>query len=108
MSAQWMFRGSVERRHTQFSHAPHISLLGPNASCETCHVLDEEADYGAYFEDTEREVNDFVSNFMTINKDTCDECHQRGIVRSQCQLCHKYHRNPSFKVHFQQQRTAQR
>jgi len=98
---QWSYRGSVERPHTLYRHAPHINLLGPDNSCKTCHVLDEDADYAAYYEDPERSDSDFQSNFTAIKKSTCDVCHQRGIVRTDCQLCHQYHRAASFKVNFQ-------
>ena len=100
----WPYRGSVERPHTRYSHAPHISLLGPDVSCKTCHVMNESAEYAIFFENLESEQNDFQSNFISIQKATCDQCHNEGIVRFDCGLCHTYHRDPGFKVGFQDRR----
>ena len=103
---QWLYRGSVPRPHTAYSHAPHINLLGPDVSCKTCHILDQKADYGLFFEDLGSADSEFQSNFVSIRKETCDQCHKPGIVRFDCQLCHTYHRNPGFKVGFQERRVV--
>jgi len=96
--AQWKFRGSTERPYTPYAHSPHLKLLGPESACQTCHQLDEAADYETYFGNEDRQSTDFVSNFHPIQKETCDQCHQPGIVKSDCQLCHQYHQDASFKV----------
>lgn len=101
---QWTYRGSVERPYTAYAHAPHINLLGPDVSCKRCHTLNLDADYSAYFEDQGRAADDFVSNFVSIGRQTCERCHRAGIVRFDCQLCHTYHREPSFKASFQERR----
>ena len=103
---QWTFRGSINRPHTRFSHAPHINLLGPDNSCKTCHVLNKDADYADYFEDAEREAENYQSNFHAIDKQTCDRCHKPTAVQADCLLCHQYHRDASFKLNFQQEHTA--
>lgn len=105
-SGGWGFRDSVERRHTIYAHAPHLNLLGREEACRNCHTLNPDADYQAYFSDGERQPNQFVSNFSPIRKSTCDSCHKPAKVRFDCQLCHTYHREPSFNVGFQIKRLA--
>jgi len=90
----WGYRSVVRRPHTAYSHRPHVTLLGPDVACPECHVLDEQIDYSAYFEASESAT--FESNFSPIAKDTCEQCHRAGGVRVDCQLCHLYHRDPSF------------
>jgi len=104
--AQWALRGGQDRPHTTYTHAPHISILGPDASCVNCHKLNTDADYAAYFKNTERTPGEFVSNFSAIGQETCAECHREGVVRFDCQLCHTYHRSPKFKVGFIEKRVA--
>ena len=90
----WGYRSVVKRPHTAYSHRPHVTLLGPDVACPECHVLDEQVDYSAYFEASGSTT--FESNFSPIAKDTCEQCHRRGGVRVDCQLCHLYHRDSSF------------
>jgi len=73
---QWLYRGSLERPHTAYSHTPDINLLGPNLSCETCHILDKNADYAGFFEDLNNQEIEFKSNFVSIVKQTCDHVSQ--------------------------------
>jgi hypothetical protein len=102
----WGFRGPVERRHTSYAHAPHLNLLGGPEACGTCHIVNPASNYADYFEDPERQPSQFMSNFEPIVKNTCDSCHKPSKVRFDCQLCHTYHRNPSFNVGFQIKRLA--
>ena len=98
------YGGSLERPHMTFSHAPHINLIGPDASCGICHIINNVADYMSFFEGNNHAQDTFNSNFVSISKDACDQCHRPGIVRFNCQLCHTYHRDPGFKVGFQERR----
>ncbi len=101
---QWGYVGQANRPYTRYSHAPHINLLGSNAGCKTCHKLNAEADYTAYFENFPPQADQFVSSFSAISKDTCTECHRSKIARFDCQLCHTYHHKPGFNIDFQEKR----
>jgi hypothetical protein len=91
----WNFGAQSSQRHVRYSHAPHLNLLGLGNSCETCHKIDEGADYDAAF----KHFNpmDFASNFKSIEQKTCTNCHAEQQVRQTCTLCHQYHNGPSFK-----------
>lgn len=92
-------RARVEdRKHVYYAHAPHLELLGRGNSCRGCHRLNESADYGAYFEGLERDPAKFTPSFSPISKSACDGCHKPDKVRFNCQLCHNYHRGPTFNL----------
>ena len=101
----WRSGGDPIRPLTRFVHAPHISLLGPDASCRACHQIDPSADYAAYFEDP-TDVEQYQSNFRAIDKGACERCHAPGQVSMACQLCHQYHRKPQFNPKFRALRQA--
>ncbi len=92
---EWAFGGQSKQKHLNYSHGPHLNLLGPGASCETCHKLDQTADYAAAFK--HRNPQDFASNFKSIENNTCTACHAKGQVRQECTLCHEYHNGNKFK-----------
>ena len=71
-------------------------------NCVKCHKLDQEADYASHFKKADRTANDFVSNFSSISKDICIECHRRGKVREDCTMCHNYHNEAGNKRGFQE------
>ena len=91
----WKYGAESNQTHLRYAHAPHLDLLGPGKSCETCHKIDETADYDAAFS----HVNalDFASNFKSIERNTCTACHAAGKVRQDCALCHEYHNGHGFK-----------
>lgn len=80
---------------THFLHAPHVNLLGPDATCTVCHKFDSTADYAAAFKTLD--PHQYVSNFKAMVTTTCSECHAAGKVRADCQACHTYHRDHTFK-----------
>jgi len=90
----WRFGARSNQRHVRFSHAPHLNLLGLGKVCETCHKVDETADYDAAF----KHFNplDFASNFKPIERTLCTACHAEAKVRQDCTLCHEYHNGHSF------------
>jgi len=92
----WNFNRGDPRPYVGYSHKPHLNLLGEDIGCKNCHVLDFEVDYESMVETFDPGV--FVSNFKPIQKETCVQCHTEGGVRQDCQLCHDYHLNPSFKL----------
>lgn len=95
LEVEWAFGAKSNQRHLNYTHVPHLNLLGPGASCETCHKLNEKADFAAAFKQTN--PFDFASNFRSIEKSTCTQCHAQGKVRQECTLCHEYHNGNAFK-----------
>lgn len=95
LQIEWAFGKQSNQRHLSYSHGPHLNLLGPGASCETCHKLDQSADYAGSFKHTN--PLDFDSNFKSIENGTCTACHAKGQVRQECTLCHQYHNGNKFK-----------
>ena len=95
LRVEWGFGAQSSQRHLNYSHGPHLNLLGPGASCETCHKLNETAEFAAAF----KHANplDFESNFKSIENNTCTACHAEGKVRQECTLCHEYHNGNAFK-----------
>ena len=102
---EWRAR-HVERSrpHHLFLHDLHLRLLAAretnlveaDAGCRRCHVLDAGADFASGFADFD--TMSYKSNFKAITKDTCVDCHSEGNVAESCQMCHDYHRAPSFQI----------
>jgi hypothetical protein len=70
---------SHRRRHTVFSHEPHLAIeqaAGAKA-CSTCHI-----------EASETPRSD---DFQAIDLGTCQQCHRRDEAGEACALCHRYH-----------------
>ncbi len=76
------------RDFTIFSHAPHFSLLDEKG-CMTCHQLAKDADYPASYKNSDPKT--FESNFGSIPKTLCADCHTEGRASNQCLTCHNYH-----------------
>lgn len=93
----WHYQGSTNRPMSRYVHGPHINLLGINRSCNNCHLINQEANYGDYFElvangetpDSTR----YESNFHPINVGKCSSCHNQQGVKNNCTTCHTYHQN---------------
>lgn len=84
-----------KKSFTTFRHTTHLSLFG-NTACETCHTIDPKADYAKFFRGDEgalaaREPSHFQSNFSSLSKTLCIECHQPKVAGDSCLLCHRYH-----------------
>ena len=93
----WRYEGQAARPHTNFKHEFHISLLGVNESCKTCHKIDSKAEYAEYFDGLDLDPSKYVSNFSPIPKETCGQCHREGVVSTDCQICHTYHKGSRMK-----------
>ncbi len=91
----WSLGAVSKQRHVRYSHVPHLNLLGLGQACETCHKMDENAEFAASF----KQFNplEFASNFKSIDNQTCVGCHAEGEVRQECTLCHEYHNGHGFK-----------
>ena len=75
---------------TKFVHEPHFNIM-ENRGCLACHNLEKTAPYLKSYEQGNPKI--FASSFAAIRKDTCQACHQSGVARQDCLLCHNYHVN---------------
>lgn len=105
LTVQWRVRDVlVSGGPLKFGHGIHIrtvdaretELSEPERGCRWCHKLDIEADFKSGYADFD--PHSFASNFKAIEKQTCVTCHAEGNMREDCQLCHDYHREPSFSM----------
>jgi hypothetical protein len=102
LSIEWRYYQEKAQSYRTYSHSRHLSLVNPqgvkladpNQGCATCHKLDTDSGYAAGFDDFNPHT--FASNFKSIKKQTCTQCHTEGRVRQNCQLCHNYHKDPGF------------
>ncbi|NJM55529.1 MAG: hypothetical protein HC841_06100 [Verrucomicrobiae bacterium] len=78
------------RSFTHFVHEPHFGVTG-DRGCHTCHALEKGQPYLKSYEQSN--PHDFASEFGAVKKDTCQTCHNSGMARQDCLLCHKYHVN---------------
>lgn len=76
-------------KFTAFNHEPHFGLVAGKNGCLTCHALDDKAGFMDSYKalDPKR----FRSNFKSVKKQTCSECHGNNVAREDCLLCHTYH-----------------
>ena len=72
----------------RFSHVSHFSLMNDDG-CSSCHVLNESE-----VENKSSIGEVFVSSFMTMDRQTCVQCHQQGRAPDNCLTCHNYHVEP--------------
>jgi hypothetical protein len=93
----WIGARSDPMQHgfTHFSHSAHLSLLNEHG-CLTCHSMKKsdgqsKDTYASAFAPGQHDPSKFTSNFMTIDKAVCMNCHRPHLVRDDCLLCHNYH-----------------
>jgi hypothetical protein len=83
-----------EHKFTRYAHVTHFSLLGPKG-CQTCHVLNEKADFAVGFVRKDYSANSeahvFQSNFQTMDRAVCASCHTSRAAGDSCLTCHNYH-----------------
>jgi hypothetical protein len=78
------------RSFTKFSHGPHL-VLPQLADCTACHSIDTRAsDVNAY---AGSDPHRFTSDFASISRRQCAQCHTATAVGDKCQTCHNYHVN---------------
>lgn len=95
LEVEWNYKNVNNRPHSQYSHSSHIEIMGNNNSCSNCHILNSKADYMASFKSFDG--TEWSSNFESIEKKTCMQCHVKSKINQDCQTCHIYHLNPGFK-----------
>ena len=95
LEVEWHYEDVSARAHSHYSHTSHIEFLGKKSSCSNCHILDNNAEYMASFKDFD--ASKWSSNFMSIKRKTCTQCHTESQINQDCQTCHVYHLNPGFK-----------
>jgi predicted CXXCH cytochrome family protein len=104
LAIEWRYEESTTRPFTRFNHPMHltlvnpegINLMDPDAGCRTCHKTNDGAAYQASFDGTD--PHRFESNFASMTKETCTQCHNAGKVRQECKTCHSYHFKPGFDL----------
>lgn len=84
-----------------FSHRPHLDLLGKNRGCNACHKLSDDAEYTEYFKQNGNDAALFQSGFNGVEMQVCTECHNSKRISDDCQLCHVYHKGAGFKFEYQ-------
>jgi hypothetical protein len=102
LKIEWTYQKDTGQSYQTYSHSQHLSLVNPQGvkladptrGCATCHKLDQKADFASGFKDFNPKT--FSSNFASLNKQACVQCHTEGRVRQDCQLCHDYHKEPGF------------
>ena len=73
---------------TSFSHRPH--LIQPQLQdCTHCHQLDPTVSNKESF--ASLDPCECKSNFQSLGKATCTQCHQKGLTKNSCTMCHDYH-----------------
>ena len=95
LKVNWNYGKVSDSPYVRYKHEDHIDILGTKSSCLNCHTLNTEVDYMASFKDYD--PGNWVSNFESIRKETCSQCHSETQINLECQRCHIYHLKPSFK-----------
>lgn len=76
------------RGFTKFSHRPH--LVQPELSdCTHCHRLDESSTGSRSY--VGADPTRFTSEFVSLTKAACVECHRPHAAGDRCTQCHNYH-----------------
>ena len=84
LAVSWKVQFRNAAPQTRFDHRPHLSLLGPEKTCTSCHQLgDETSEVGA--------------KLKPISLATCTECHTASKIRDDCRTCHVYHQDHALK-----------
>ena len=95
LKVEWKSHPADGSPLVKYSHKPHVNLLGPGSWCTSCHKINEKAEFSAAF--NQLDPHKFSSNFSSVKKGTCVECHGGGQVSQTCTTCHEYHQEPGFK-----------
>ncbi|MEK9629933.1 MAG: hypothetical protein VW455_13050 [Nitrospinota bacterium] len=95
LKVEWRYKDVNNRPHSQYAHSSHIEIMGKTSSCSNCHILDGKAEYMASFKSFD--ATNWSSNFASIKRKACVQCHTESQIVQDCQTCHVYHLDPGFK-----------
>ena len=95
LDVEWKYKKANDRPHSNYSHTSHIEIMGNKSSCSNCHILDAKAEYMTSFKGFD--ASKWSSNFSSIKRQTCVQCHTESQINQDCQSCYIYHLNPGFK-----------
>ncbi len=95
LAVKWDDQIEAGSEYVNYTHLPHINLLGPAKGCDACHATNKDAHYPQAFDQVN--PHHFESNFSPIRRAQCSECHAPARVRDDCMTCHEYHRNAGLK-----------
>ena len=91
----WGYQELKNSPYLKFSHKSHLDVLEKGNACKTCHALNK--DTNLELSDNKPDLKLLAGDFNSIHRKTCMQCHTKGKVRQDCQLCHLYHLEPGFK-----------
>lgn len=93
----WGETPAQARPYTEkFNHSPHINFVDKGKQCSECHVKKTNGDFKKHFESYGK--TPYVASFVPIKKEKCQECHAKDKLAANCQMCHQYHNDVSFKT----------
>lgn len=95
LAVEWHYGNANARPHSRYSHSSHIEIMGKKSSCSNCHILDSKVEYMDSFKGFD--ASKWSSNFVSIKRQTCIQCHTESQINQDCQGCHVYHLDPGFK-----------
>jgi hypothetical protein len=82
------------RSITRFNHGPH--LIQPHLQdCKACHSLDPSSSHNKQGEIMQALAR--PSEFVSMKKEQCAECHRPSAAGNQCSQCHNYHVNELYQ-----------
>ena len=85
----WVYRVVLDKKTAPYGkHAPHFSVLDEEGRL-TFHVLETDTDYMEAFAD--HDPLTFESNFESLKKSQCSDCHVPRKAGDGCVVCHNYH-----------------
>ncbi len=101
-SIHWGYKDSKNLSYLRYSHKSHMDVQGKGNTCKTCHILKKKSKNKPSIEKPDDSIDKldskpFASSFISMSRNTCMECHTKGKVRQDCQLCHLYHLEPEFR-----------
>jgi hypothetical protein len=81
---------AIGNRFTNFSHKPHIELIGGTKTCLKCHALQDGT---SEFQKSYKagDTANYTPNFKHLDKAVCASCHGQQAAWESCTLCHGYH-----------------
>ena len=80
---------AINNRFTNYSHKPHIELIGTK-TCVKCHELQQtESGFLKTYEGGD--LVNYTPNFKHLDKAVCAACHGQQTAWENCTRCHGYH-----------------
>lgn len=78
----WSRPAAPHDRLNRFDHRPHVTALGGESSCTSCH---------------KPQATRTGTGLASIARESCADCHRAGLAGDNCLTCHAYHQNHALK-----------